>query len=96
MSENMNLFKCPECGADLREVGIQEVLVDCFAVTEIKFDKETKKIDMGKTEIDDFIEQRVVCLGCSSELYDRTAIEIMDAFREDEQEGSSYERREQQ
>jgi len=82
----MDLFICSECGANLIEHGIKEVLSGGITETLINFSEiETKEGIKKEAKIEhpettDFDEQWIVCLSCEKELHDRTAVEIIEAF----------------
>ncbi len=76
-------IKCPNCGADLLEVGIQEILIGCNVTADIKFNKKDKKILLGKTEIGDFAERSFTCLACNGTISEFSAIEMMDTLNEE-------------
>ncbi|MGB8216279.1 MAG: hypothetical protein WCE94_03165 [Candidatus Methanoperedens sp.] len=80
----MDLFKCSHCGANLIEHGIREVLVGAKAETPISFEKKgtEKEVVFGTVDTSDFDNQWVVCALCDKEMHDRTAIEIIEAFRD--------------
>ncbi len=80
----MNLFICSHCGANLIEHGIREVLVGANAETPISFETtgDIRNEVFGSTDTSDFDDQWVVCPVCDKEMHDRTAIEIIEAFKD--------------
>ncbi|NJD75743.1 MAG: hypothetical protein FIB08_01420 [Candidatus Methanoperedens sp.] len=80
----MDLFICSHCGANLIECGITEVTVGGVGKMDISFAKNgsEKEIKFGDIDVHDFDDQWVVCALCGAELHDRTAIEIIEAFRD--------------
>lgn len=80
----MDLFKCPHCGANLIEHGIREVLVGAKAETPISFETtgDIRNEVFGSTDTSDFDDQWVECPVCDKEMHDRTAIEIIEAFKD--------------
>lgn len=80
----MNLFICPHCGANLIEHGIREVLVGAKAETPISFETvgNVRNAVFSNTDTSDFDDQWVVCPMCEHEMHDRTAVEIIEAFKD--------------
>lgn len=79
------LFTCSKCKADLLIFGITEVLVQPIVETYFGFNPSVaaeQAIDKGEPEIRDFDDQWVRCGSCGEELHDRTAVEMIDAFKE--------------
>ncbi len=79
------LFTCSKCKADLLIFGITEVLVQPIVQTYFGFNPSIaaeQAIDKGEPEIEDWDDQWVRCGSCGEELHDRTAIEMIDAFKE--------------
>ena len=68
---------CPNCGADLFEVGVVEAVSGGYSETEIYFvDGKTK---IGTTGIQDFDEQWALCRKCCKRI-EYTAADIIEAF----------------
>lgn len=68
---------CPNCGADLFEVGVVEAISGGYSETEIHFvDGKTK---IGTTNIKDFDEQWALCRKCCKRI-EYTAADIIEAF----------------
>ncbi len=74
-----DIFTCPHCGANLTKVGIIEKKVHGESSAEIFFD-ETKVMYLPSA-IANF-DEWLVCKKCHGEIRDRTADEIMHAFKE--------------
>ncbi len=68
---------CPNCGADLFEVGVVEAISGGYLETEIHFVDGKKKI--ATTGIQDFDEQWALCRKCSKRI-EYSAAEVIEAF----------------
>ncbi len=79
-----DIFTCSECGANLIEAGITEVLFNCIAETKITFTKgDFKKSSADVYEPDN---EWVLCGACGAELRGRTSEKIIDAFESQRRE----------
>jgi hypothetical protein len=70
---------CPDCGANLFEVGVVEAISGGYSETEIHFENGEKKT--GITVIEDFDEQWALCGKCNERI-EYTAAAIIEAFEE--------------
>ena len=74
---------CPECGADLFEVGVVEAISGGYSETEIHFENGEKKT--GITVIEDFDEQWALCGKCNERI-ECTAAAVIESFENQNKE----------
>ncbi len=70
---------CPNCGADLFEVGVVEAISGGYSETEIHF--VDGGVKSGVTETMDFDEQWALCSKCRGRV-EHTAAAMIEAFKE--------------
>lgn len=78
MSKDEKVFNCPNCGVNVFESGIIEVLYGATTTIDIKFD--SGEPENMYPETDHFDDQWVDCKNCSKTIPGLTAVELIGFF----------------